>query len=201
MKKLFSSVSTPIEEFDSLALYHHATYAFEPRLQELVAILELPKEFKLAERFKKLESILNKTFRLELLHRLHFAEHQLEITNSEEKSVHQTHHPELLLHLCCLLGCTDSIGYIAQYLELTPEEVKELIRELHNTFSIDSMLSCVRQYYEQNKHKREIPELQKRSELLGVEPTLEPKETAEDRKQRLRRRYGHLANVFHLMCH
>jgi len=201
--------SEPIlkSEFDSLSTYHHIT-SFDAKLRNLLSILEMPKEYKLTERFKKIESVLDNTFRLELIHYLNLKNNPSVNKNSasinlgaEHPHPHPHPHPQILLHLWCLLECTDSPEYIAKYLELDIDEVKELIRELHNTFSIDSLLSRIRQHYEQNKHLRESPELHKRSELLGIEPSLEPKDTAEDRKQRLRRRYGHLSTVFDSMCH
>lgn len=184
-------------EFDSLSMYHHAT-TFDHKLRNLLSILTQPKESDLKERFKKIDAALDPTFRLELIHHLH-----LKIPDSMnlEESKHHHPHPQILLHLWCLLECSESIEFIANYLELSIEEVKELIRELHYTFSIDSLVSRIRQYYQQNQHIRESAELQKRTELLGIEPILEPKDTTEDRKQRLRRRYGHLSNVFHSMCH
>jgi hypothetical protein len=192
--------SVPVQkgDFDPLSMYHH-TVSFDAKLLNFLSIIEMPKEYKLKERFKKIESTLDPTFRLELIHHL-----KLKINatvNLEGESEHHYAHPQILLHLWCLLECSDSIEYIANYLELDIEEVKELIRELHNTFSIDSLVSRIRQHYEQNKHLRESYELQKRSELLGIEPILEPKDTNEDRKQRLRRRYGHLSKVFDTMCH
>lgn len=185
-------------EFDTLSMYHHAT-SFDSKLRNLLSILVMPKEYKLTERFKRLESALDAAFRLELIH-------DLKLKNSdsvhlEDESEHHHPHPQILLHLWCLLECTDSVAAIANYLELDIEEVEELIFELHHTFSIDSLVSRIRQYYEQNKRLRESPELRKKSELLGIESSLEPKDITEDRKQRLRRRYGHLSTVFDSMCH
>ncbi len=186
-------------EFDSLALYHHATHAFDAKLKNLLSILDMPKESALEERFKHLESILDKIFRLELIHYLNLKNTEALIKGSQNTTEH--HQPQILLHLLCLLECTDSVEYIAHYLELTEEEVKELIRELHKTFSIDSLTSRVRQYYQQNKKRREAPERQKESERLGIEPSSEPKDSTEDRRQRILRRYGHLATVFDRMSH
>lgn len=183
-------------EFDPLTMYHHAT-SFDVKLRNLLSILESSKEYNLTERFKKIESSLDLTFRLDLIQYLNLKNSNS--VNLEDRSEHPR--LQMLLHLWCLLECTDSPEYIAKYLGLDLEEVKELIRELHNTFSIDSLVSRIRQYYEQNKHVLELPELQKRNELLGTESSLEPKDLAEDRKQRLRRRYGHLSTVFDSMCH
>ena len=97
------------------------------------------------------------------------------------------------MHFWCLTECTDSLEYIAQYLELSVEEVKELIRELHNTFSIDPLISRIRKYYEINKAIHEYTALHKKREELGMQTSLEPKDTQEERRQRLRRRYGYLS--------
>jgi len=132
-------------EFDPLSMYHHAA-SFDPKLRNLLSILETPKEYKLKERFKKIESALDVTFRLELIHHLNLK--NTDSVHLEDESKHHHPHPQILLHLWCLLECTDSPEYIANYLELDIEEVKELIRELHNTFSIDSLVSRIRQYYE-----------------------------------------------------
>lgn len=184
--------------FDSLSMYHHRAN-FDHRLKELLSILELPKETELKERFKKLEEILDTTFRLEIIHHLELI--NKDFLEDEKEHPHAHPHPQILLHLWCLLSCTNSLESIAQYLELSIEEVNELIRELHNTFSIDSLVSRVYEYYKQNKRILEFPELQKKAELLGIDHTLEPKDVTEERKQRLRRRYGHLGKVFDLMSH
>jgi hypothetical protein len=172
-------------EFDPLFMYHHTT-SFNYNLHNLLSILEFPKEYKLKERFEKIESTLEPAFCLDLIHHLNF-KNTISV-DLEDKSEHHYSRPQILLHLWCLLGCTDSLEYIANYLELSIAEVKELICDLHNTFSIDSLVSRIQGYYEQNKHIRESPELYKRSELLGIEPILEPKDTGEARKQRLQRR-------------
>lgn len=184
-----------MNELDSLALYHHTIYDFEGKLRDLLSILEQPKELHLAERFKKIETVLDTTFRLELLYRLHLMP---SVTPSQAATTSENHpiHPRILLHVCCLLGCTDSVEYIAHDLGLTFEEVQELVRELHHTFSIDPLVSQIRQYYEKNKHQKEIPDIQKKNEFLGIEHAVEPKESTEDRKRRLRKRYGHLAKDF-----
>jgi hypothetical protein len=180
-------------EFDPLSLYHHAA-SFDSKLQNLLLILDRPKEESVADRFKKIEVVLDNLFRLELIYQLHLKNH---LFNSEGGSAGSDSHPQILLHLWCLLGCTDSLECIANYLELTIEEVKELIRELHNTFSIDSLVSRIRQYYEQNKCVYQRHEHYKRRERLGIELSVESKDTTEERKQRLRRRYGHLGTVFY----
>jgi len=184
-----------MDEFDTLTLYHHTTCDFETKLQHLLAILKLPKEFNLSERFETIAHLLDKTFRLELLHRLELVSPEKSSYPDNTSNNHHTS-PQILLHLWCLLGCTDSINDIADYLELTVEEVYELIRELHHTFSIDTLVSQIRQYYEKNKQSKEISELQKKNEFLGREYALEPKDTIEDRKKRLKRKYGHLAKDF-----
>lgn len=187
------------DEFDTLTWYHHTTYDFDQKLLALFSILTLPKEYKLTERFKKIEAILDHQFRLELLYRLQL----LKPASSTANPTLETHppHPQLLLHFWCLLGCTDSISYLADYLELTAEEIQELIRELHHTFSIDSLTSRIRHYYEQNKQLKAIPEFLQQSERLGTEPTWEPKDIQEDRKRRLRKKYGNLADFFERMHH
>ncbi len=57
-------------KFDPLFLYHQSTYFFDSKLQNLLSILDMPKEYKLEERFKSLESILDTIFRLDLIHHL-----------------------------------------------------------------------------------------------------------------------------------
>jgi hypothetical protein len=190
--------SPPASQLDSLALYRHTIYDFEGKLRHLLSILEQPKELHLAERFKKIETVLDNTFRLELLYRLHLMP---SATPSHAETTSDNHHihPQILLHVWCLLGCTDSVEYIAHDLGLTFEEVQELIRELHHTFSIDPLASQVRQYYEKNKRQKEIPEIQQKNEFLGIEHALKPQETTEDRKRRLRKKYGHLAKDFEVI--
>lgn len=180
------------KELDTLSMYHHVTFDFDTKLKDLLSILDEPKEHKLAERFKKIESILDPMFRVELIQRLCLLKTNIlqSVGANEEGSTHL----QMLLHLECLLSCTNSLGYIAEYLELTIEEVQELIRELHNTFSIDSLISRVRQYFEENKKMKNAYVWQKNKELLGIETTAEPKDTAEVRKTQLRKRYGHLSS-------
>jgi hypothetical protein len=181
-----------MDEFDTLTLYHHTTGDFDTKLQHLVSIVKLPKEFNLTERFETIEHLLDKTFRLELLHRLQLIS-PTKSTHPDDTSNNHHTHPQILLHLWCLLGCTDSINEIADYLELTVEEVHELIRELHHTFSIDTLMSRIWQYYEKNNQIKAAPKIQQKNEFLGYEYALEPKDTTEDRKKRLKRKYGHLA--------
>lgn len=183
------------EEFDTLSLYHHRNCDFEYQLQLLLSILEFPKEYNLMQRFNKIATILNKPFCIELLARLNLLKGR-----ADEADTTENHHsnPMLLLHFWALLECSDSIEAIANYLELTPEEVQELIRELHHTFSIESLLQRIREYYSNNKHHHDLAEYQLQQEHLGVETSFEPKDTIEERKQRLRRRYGHIANFYEL---
>lgn len=192
----------PKDKFDSLSLFHHVTYAFEPALNALGSILDKPKEFQLNQRFQEIESLLDKTLCLELVHHLHLIKQpEPDLNNSANIPTYnppEQHfsHPQILLHLSCFLECTDSLENIANYLEITVDEVQELIRELHHTFSIDSLRSRIQQYYEENKATRERSDRLKRSELLETETTLVPQDTTEDRKQRLRKRYGPLGAVF-----
>ena len=190
-KQQFEALGVP--KFDSLNLFHHSKHDFEQKLQQLLLILEGKKESNLAERFQEIEKILDPAFRFELIHLLQ----PLTFTKitSEDNSKEHFEHPQLLLHLLCLLDCTDSIGYIAQYLGLTDQEVEELVRELHHTFHIDSLLARVREYYVANKRQKDEPILREKNEFLGTETTLEPRDVNEDKRQRLKRRYGHLANV------
>lgn len=171
-------------QFDSLSLYHHLS-SFNGKLGQLASLLEMPKEYKLPQRFAAIEALLNRPFSLGVLQHLKLLDKVAEAGGLD------TLRPELLLHLFCLLGCTDSIEYIAGYLGLTLEEVRELYRELHHTFSIESLISRIREYYKQNKQLHDEAEFHQHHELLGMEPSLEPRDTAENRKQRLRRRYGH----------
>lgn len=198
MNPTLSPKITTKDEFDTLSMYHHATYAFESKLLDLLAILNMPKEFKLAERFEKIELLLDKMFRIELIH--HLQPLKTPVHNENTSPEHQSH-PQILLHFWCLLECTHSPEYIAKYLGLTIEEVQELIRELHHTFSIESLVSRIQEYYEENKSIRETSEVYKKNEQLGIETSFEPKDTTEDRKQRLKRRYGHLSTVFDLLSH
>lgn len=172
-------------------MYYQFTQDFEHKLLHLLAVLELPKEIKLEERFQEIEKTLQWAFATELLHRLQL----IQDVHTTEGSDHQESHPQLLLHLYCLLGCTDSIEYIARYLELTIVEVQELIRELHNTFSIDSLAVRIRHYYEANKRMAEAPTLQLQHERLGMAISLVPKDVNEDRKRRLRKKYGRLVET------
>ena len=189
-----------MDEFDTLTLYHHTTCDFEKKLQHLLSLLKLPKEYNLTDRFKEIEQILDKTFRLELLHRLQLISPSKPSETAEKETSNNHHtHPQLLLHLWCLLGLTDSITYIANYLELTEEEVQDLIKELHHTFSIDSLMSQILHYYKKDKEIKEAPDLQRKQEFLGVQYALVPKDTIEDRKKRLKRKHGHLAKNFDLI--
>ena len=110
--------------------------------------------YELNTRFKEIESLLDKTVSLELVHHLHLVKHpepNLNISsNADLLGPTEQHfsHPQILLHLCCFLECTDSLENIANYLEITVDEVQELIRELHHTFSIDSLRSRIQQYYQ-----------------------------------------------------
>lgn len=174
-------------------MYHHIV-TFDSKLKHLYGTLSLPKEEKLAERFKTLEILLDSTFCLELIHALDLKHQQPASVEDEAVLIH----PKVMLHLLCLLDCTNSIEYIARYLELRVDEVYELIRELHHTFSIDSLVSRIQYYYQQNKNHQNFPELKRRNEYLNVESTLEPKDLSEERKLRLRRRYGRLGTFLNI---
>jgi len=182
--------------FDSLALFHHQHCNFDHKLQILISILQSPKDYKLVERFDWLKRILEPNFGMELLWRLDLI--PFDHSKQTETKVNTGHPHDLLclLHLWCLLDCTDSVEYIARYLELTVEEVQELIREMHHTFNIDGLLARVRQYYDENKKNAFSYEYQKKNEILGIDIANEPKDVAENRKLRLRRKYGCLANSY-----
>src|SRR5438094_385186 len=113
LKLYTKSLSQP--KFDPLSMYHHLS-SFDPKLRNLLSILESQKEYKLEERFKKIESTLDLTFRLELIHHLNL-KNSVSV-NFENESEHHYSHPQILLHFWCLLECTDSLEYIANYLEL-----------------------------------------------------------------------------------
>lgn len=190
--------------FDSLSMFHHL-HAFEAKLHHLLQVLERPKEQDLTTRFHAIVTIMDDEFCHDLLHNLqipyHISPASLNKTNNiglNNNSNNNTNNKivvsrlRLFLHLHCFLECSDSVEALANFLELSLEEVSELIRELHHTFSIDQLYSRLRAYYEHNRKHKEGPEFDKREEYLGSTPSYEPKDITEDRRKRLRKKYGNI---------
>lgn len=169
---------------DTLSMFHHVHH-FEVKLHHLLNILESPKEEDLKGRFQKISAIIDDEFYHDL-NKHSLIQSKIDVNNLSNSR------PRLLLQLHFFLECTDSIESIAHFLEISPSEVFELIRELHNTFSIDNIKSRIQAYYEHNKQNRELPQHLRQEEYLGTMPSYEPKDTTEDRRKRLRKKYGYV---------
>lgn len=110
-------------EFDPFSMYHHAA-SFDPKLRNLLSILELPKEYKLKERFKKIESALDATFRLELIHHLNLK--NTDSVNLKDESEHHHPNPQILLHLWCLLKHIRESPELHKRSELSGDELADV---------------------------------------------------------------------------
>lgn len=184
----------PTARFDSLSFYHHLNYPIDPKLHELLEILDQPKETHLEERFRKIREILDEQFSLELANRLHLEEILPKKSNSSLfEDAH--HHPKQILHLLFALYCTDSVEYIAEHTNLTYTETAELFRELSKSYTIDSLISRILQLYYSNKHFKEQASLKNHEAHLGLELTTVPEDTHEERRRRMLRKYKDIVNI------
>jgi predicted HTH domain antitoxin len=168
------------KQADTLTLFHHQ-HDFEVRIHHLLTVMDYPKEHELIIRFKQIVALINDEFYHDLV--------QHNLISREE--VNPPSRLLLLLHINCFLACTDSFEAIANFLNLSLNEVIELVRECRSHFSIETLKSRIRAYYESRKKHLEEPLLALKNELLGDMVAHEPKDITENRRLRLRRKYGH----------
>jgi hypothetical protein len=195
-------------DYDVLSMYHHAIYPIEAKLHDLLEVLEQPRNVNIDSRFKKLYEILDEKFCLELVHRLELGKsfnagpesknesfNKLSLTGEPNFTEIIFHKPVLILHLWCSLICSDSIEYIAKHANLTLTEALAFIREIDFSYNIDSLISRVLNCYQASRKHRLQAEISKNQQLLGLELTTVSPDSNEERRARLRRKYGDLANI------
>lgn len=102
---------------------------------------------------------------------------------------HKFQPPRLVLHLICLSYCCKSASFVADKLGLDSREASQLLEQLKHNFTIDDPLAWLERLHLQTKEEYEYHKKFKEKQLYGHDLAVKPADTAEDRKQKLRRRF------------